>query len=421
MTAKAAWVGVLGFALAGYAADAPPDSAPPPATRPADAGSFGDDAAFVRGHTDVVELSDDSGDSKVLVAPALQGRVLTSTATGEAGAAYGWVNKDLLASGKLGPHINAFGGEDRFWIGPEGGQFSVFFAPGAAFDMEHWQTPAPLDTEAFDVVNKDRGQVTLSRQFSLTNHSGNKFDVRVDRQVKLLTPAQAWEDLKLDPAAGVKLVAFESRNKLTNAGNDRWTKSTGLLSIWELGMFNASPDAVVLVPYKQGPESELGPVVRSDYFGDVPPERLQVKDGVIRFRGDAHFRAKIGVSPARAAGVLGSYDAGKKVLTLVQYTLPTGHADYVNSQWKQQDQPFSGDVANSYNDGPNTLGSSIGNFYEMESSSPAVELAGGESEEHVQRTIHLTGDEAQLDRIAQTVLGVHLADVQQFLSAAGGK
>jgi hypothetical protein len=26
------------------------------------------------------------------------------------------------------PHINVFGGEDRFWLGPEGGQFSIFFA-----------------------------------------------------------------------------------------------------------------------------------------------------------------------------------------------------------------------------------------------------------------------------------------------------
>ena len=410
MIGKVAWACGMVLVMAGCA------SSTSPRTSSAAVGSFGQDAAFVKEHTPVVELTDANG-ARVLVAPALQGRVLTSTAGGEAGPAYGWINKELFASGKLGPHINAFGGEDRFWIGPEGGQFSIFFAPGAPFDMEHWQTPAPIDTEAFDVVSKDRGQVTLRRQFTLTNYSKTKFDVRIDRQVRLLAPAQAWKQLHLEPGQDVKLVAFESMNRLTNVGKEPWTQSTGLLSIWILGMFNASPDAVVLVPYKQGPESELGPVVESGYFGSVPPDRLQAKEGIIYFRADAHFRSKIGVSPARAMGVLGSYDAGKKVLTLVQYSLPAGHADYVNSQWKLQDQPFTGDVANSYNDGPNALGTNLGNFYELESSSPAAALAPGQTAEHVQRTIHLTGDKAELDRVSQAVLGVHLDDIPRRLPA----
>ena len=27
-------------------------------------------------------------------------------------------------------HVNVFGGEDRFWLGPEGGQYSIFFVKG---------------------------------------------------------------------------------------------------------------------------------------------------------------------------------------------------------------------------------------------------------------------------------------------------
>ena len=40
--------------------------------------------------------------------------------------------------------MNAFGGEDRLWLGPEGGQYSIFFRAGDPFDLEHWQTPPPL-------------------------------------------------------------------------------------------------------------------------------------------------------------------------------------------------------------------------------------------------------------------------------------
>src|SRR5882757_2555257 len=115
------------------------------------AATFADDLAFLRKHTSVVLLADTAGQAQVAVAPAWQGRVMTSTAGGGTGTSYGWVNRDLIASGKFVPHINVFGGEDRFWLGPEGGQFSIFFAKDAKFDLEHWFTPAALDTEPFEV------------------------------------------------------------------------------------------------------------------------------------------------------------------------------------------------------------------------------------------------------------------------------
>ena len=30
----------------------------------------------------------------------------------------------------VNPHMNAYGGEDRIWLGPEGGMFSLFFCAG---------------------------------------------------------------------------------------------------------------------------------------------------------------------------------------------------------------------------------------------------------------------------------------------------
>ena len=83
-----------------------------------------------------------SGKAKVALVPAWQGRVMTSTMGGDTGPSFGWINRELIASGKILPHMNAFGGEDRFWLGPEGGQFSIFFAKGVPFDLEHWFTPA---------------------------------------------------------------------------------------------------------------------------------------------------------------------------------------------------------------------------------------------------------------------------------------
>ena len=267
------------------------------------AATFADDLAFLKKHVEVVTLSDRAGKAQVAVVPAWQGRIMTSTATGPEGLSYGWINRELVASGQFLPHINAFGGEDRFWMGPEGGQFSIFFAKGAAFDLEHWQTPPVIDTEPFKVVGQGRDQAAFRRAFELTNYSGTVFKVQVDRQVRLLTPAIAWRALALKPAAGVELVAVESVNKITNKGKNPWTKETGLLSIWILGMFNPSPATTIVVPIKPGPESELGKPVNADYFGRVPPERLVVKDRVAYFSGDGQYpQQDWHQSPARPAG-----------------------------------------------------------------------------------------------------------------------
>jgi hypothetical protein len=214
-------------------------------------------------------------------------------------------------------------------------------------------------------------------------------------------------------------VAFESVNRLSNQGKQPWTKDTGLLSIWILGMFNPSPGTTIVVPIKPGPESELGKPVNADYFGRVPPDRLVVKEGVVFFSGDGRYRSKIGINPRRAKSLLGSYDAINHVLTLAQYTLPSGATDYVNSMWELQKEPFAGDAANSYNDGPPSPGAKpLGPFYEIESSSPAGALAPGKTLEHIHRTVHLTGPEAKLDELARATLGVSLKDSVNALPKA---
>ena len=90
--------------------------------------------------------------------------------------------------------------------------------------------------------------------------------------------------------------------------------------------------------------------------------------------------------------------------------------DYVNGQWGPQEDPFSGDVINSYNDGPTETGFVQGPFYEVETSSPGAALKSGESLTHVQYTIHIQGDKKQLAEIASTVFGVDLAKVAEMFS-----
>ncbi|MFO7733741.1 MAG: DUF6786 family protein [Candidatus Aminicenantes bacterium] len=379
---------------------------------------FKDDLAFLETHTKPVVLQSADGRALVAVSPDIQGRVMTSTSGGPTGPSFGWINRELIASGENNLHINAFGGEDRFWLGPEGGQFSIFFKKGDPFDLDHWFTPTPINEGGYDIVGKGPDRIHFHRAMRLVNYSGTEFDLELNREIRLLEAADVAA-LGLPPVPpGVEMVAFASDNQITNTGEAAWTKETGLLSIWVLGMFNPSPETTVVIPFKGGPESELGPAVNDAYFGKVPADRLVVReqDGVLFFSGDGEFRSKIGISPMRAKPFAGSYDAAAGVLTIVHLTVPEGAEDYVNSMWEIQEDPFAGDVVNSYNDGPAAPGAKpLGPFYELESSSPAAALAPGESLTHVHTTMHFQGPEKALDAIARAVLGVGIEDIKTAL------
>ena len=104
------------------------------------------------------------------------------------------------------------------------------------------------------------------------------------------------------------------------------------------------------------------------------------------------------------------------MLTLVSFAMPADPAehDYLNNMWQvPQAQPYRGDVANAYNDGPNDLGKQMGAFYEIESISPAPVLKTGESLVHRHRTIHIQADAETLSKLAKEILGVDLDAVRK--------
>jgi hypothetical protein len=373
-------------------------------------GSFGYDLAFLKKHhANAVQLK--NGDASIIVLPNYQGRVMTSTAEGDKGFSFGWINHDLIASGKQTPHFSAFGGEERFWLGPEGGQFSIYFKPKTNFTFENWYVPPSLDTEGFDVISSSNTEALFNKKIHLLNYAGTKFDLEVNRKIKLLSNDNISKLLGAKIGASIKPVGFETENNVKNIGAEAWTKNTGLLSIWILSMLQANDHTNVFVPYKKGDATTLGKIVTDDYFGKLDSTRLRVKDGYLLFKADAQQRSKIGISPLRALPMAASYDAQNKVLTIIQFTLPAGNTNYVNSLWQLQDEPYKGDALNAYTDGP-VDGKQMGKFYELEGSSPAMALLPGSSQTHVQKTIHLKGEEADLNIITQKLFGIKVSDIK---------
>jgi hypothetical protein len=371
-------------------------------------GTYGYDIEFLKKHTKPLELH--NGDARLILSPEYQGRVMTSTARGTNGLSFGWINHDLIASGDVLQQINPVGGEERFWLGPEGGQFSIFFKNGSSFDFSNWATPAFLDTDVYEVSYSDSTSAEFAKSIEIQNYSNFKFSFDLYRKVSLLDKESIQNDLGIDFSDAIKTVAYTTTNQLKNTGEQDWVKETGLLSVWMLGMYNPSDEVTIMVPFNTEAESDY--IVKDDYFGKIPESRLVLKDGIVFFKGDGKERGKIGIPPQRALPVIGSYDAVNNLLTVLKCEIPEGETDYVNSAWEIQDHPFKGDAINSYNDGPLEDGSQMGPFYELETSSKALSLKVGESFAHKQTTIHFQGPEEELDQICQKLFNVSLAEVK---------
>jgi hypothetical protein len=382
--------------------------------------NFAADVDFLRQHVETLVLKNKEG-AGLAVVPQYQGRTMTSTAAVDSGQSHGFINYDAVASPTLSDKINLYGGEERLWISPEGGQFSIFFEPHVEMSFDNWRTPPELDTVGFELQQQTDSTASFSQVAKLTNWTGTQFDVSIERVVELLDSQFAAQRLgtSLD---GLSVCIHQSRNTLTNAGDRPWTQASGLISIWMLCMSKPSDTATLMVPFANAKDQSLDSVsddeiVTADYFGQLGSDRLRIdRDaGLIYFLGDGKHRSKLGLGFGRATDRLGSWDAQRGVLSVVEYRLPGQAPDgYCNNLWEMQEYPFAGDVLNCYNDGQNESGKNLaeGGFFELESLSPALALEPGQSYEHLHRTIRLEGNREQLDNVAKQVFGVGLATIE---------
>jgi hypothetical protein len=372
-------------------------------------GSFGYDLRFLQQHdSGLVVLQ--SGDAKIVVSPKYQGKVFTSTALGDAGPSFGWIHYKAF-DGPSDPHMNAYGGENRLWLGPEGGKFSLFFPPSAKMEFTNWKTPAAFDTKPWTVTLHSDTVVDLRKDMQLTNYAGTMLSLSIDRSIAILNQAVIDSILGLAADTAVHVVGYRTFNILTNTGAQPWTESTGMPCLWLLDMFNPSPATVIVIPYASA-TGDISKPATTDYFGEIPADRVKYDGQTLFFKADGKSRGKLGMHPKRAKPMIGSYDAQHHVLTITLFDVDSS-ARYLNQEWNMTKPSFSGDAVNAYNDGPLAKGSQMGPFYELESVSPAAFLSVGQSQVHRHSVFHFTGLETALAPICRKLLGVSIGEVKQ--------
>lgn len=371
-------------------------------------GTFGYDLDFLKKKDSVVVLNSKNGNGQIIISPKYQAKVFTSTADGVNGKSFGWINYKTFDQTALDPHMNAYGGEDRLWLGPEGGKFSLFFKPGTKMEFDNWHTPSAVDNESWKLVSNTDKKASLSKNTSMLNYAGTTLHITIDRDIEILEPADAMKLLGIVIDNKIKSVAFHSATTLINSGDKAWDRQTGAPCIWNLDMFTPAPKTVIVVPYD---DNAPGKVATTDYFGQIPESRIKFNNGVLLFKADGKSRGKLGMTAIRSKKISGSYDPDANVLTIALFDADP-KAMYLNQEWRTDRDPFVGDAVNAYNDGPLPDKTQMGPFYEIESVSPAAFLKPGEKLLHNHSVFHFTGNKDELNTIAIKTLGISLSDIQ---------
>ncbi len=377
-----------------------------------DKGSFGYDLSYLtKKDSKIVVLTSDDQQAQIIVSPKYQAKVFTSTAEGLEGKSLGYLHYKTLDSDEINEHMNGYGGENRLWLGPEGGKYSVFFKPGTEQIYDNWHTPKALDIEPWDVISSDNKFVKMEKEMQVTNYVGTVMHLKIDRKVRILTNSEIISMLGITLNERTKVVAYTSENSITNLNDFNWTEETGTICIWMLDMFNPAPQALTIIPFVEGDENDLGIIATTDYFGKIPADRFKVEDGLAFLKTDGKNRNKIGMNAKRTKAIAGNYDPDAKRLTISTFDVDK-NAIYLNQEWNPEKYPLMGDALNAYNDGPLEDGSIMGPFLELESASPAAFISPNESLHHNHNVFHFVGEEADLTYITEELFGISIAKLK---------
>lgn len=357
------------------------------------------------------------GESVAIVTPSLSGRVLATSFRGHQDSINGFVDADAFRHG-MRDFWDNWGGEDRYWLCPEGGQFGLMFQ-GKENCFANYTVQPGINNQVYRVteIAASGNNLTMQAEFELVNAKGTQFSLQSTRRITLLEDCPFTVGTSLE----VESVGFESSSTITNIGQDPWTRDSGALAHWHLGQFPLGDRTVIVIPFRPGSSSD--PPVREDYFrefcidGKMPADRYSIGDGFVLLRADGRCRTKIGQNRSRGTGLIGSIDLDSNRLVFMDYDFYP-NLQYAASYWYEQTEPYNGDCISVSAEGPSEVGAPNGRCYELESMSPAMLLPPGQSFTFRTRTMHVRGSQPIVADICRQQLGPSWSALDRFCQTA---
>ncbi len=357
---------------------------------------------------------------QVLVCPELSGRVMGTTRSGPNGVFGGFIDAKAFKEGITDIWDN-WGGEERYWLGPEGGQYGLMFG-GRKSCFENYTVQDGINNQPFKTLEVSRlaNSISMRSQMVLKNGMGTVFHAEVTRRITVLDACP----YSLGQGDQVDFVGFQSESRLTNVGDRPMTRETGVLAHWHLGQFPVDDHIIAVIPFR--PILSPDPPVREDYFKDfviggvMPPNRYKILTASVLFKADGRVRTKIGQNRSRAMGLLGSYNLATDEIVMMDYDLYPNY-EYAASYWYDLPDPYNGDCISFSAEGPDREGGPKGRCYELESLSPALFLQPGQSFDWRTRTLHMTGPRVVMAAILSRHLSTGISSLEDFDRMSTGR
>ncbi|MFS4466670.1 DUF6786 family protein [Maribacter sp. 2210JD10-5] len=363
--------------------------------------NFQEDIAFVQKYQKPIVLKNEA--SAIMIVPAFEARVMTSTAQERNGLSHGYLNYDFIAKNEIAAGGNPYGGEDRLWLGPLGSKYTLFYDQ-KEIKGDNWHVPKSFDASPYALVDTTENTAHFRKKVSVKNNIGTTFEIAIDREITIFSRKEIEDQLNTKLLKTVSSVGFQSENTITNLGAD-WLEKDGLIAPWVLGMFKGNDKSTAVFPVKL---SEKNPLEIRKYLNDFGKDRVMVKDNIVFFKTDGSFRSKIGLPKNNTVAIMGNYDAKNKVLTIITFDFDKS-SNFLSSMEKDIDDLYGGDVVNSYNNASNASGPT---FFELESAAGAKILKHNEQNVYTHKTFHFKGNRKDLDTLAKQLLGIDLRTIE---------
>jgi hypothetical protein len=381
--------------------------------------NFADVIALLRDtNNETVILQGPQNNHRLVVAPQLVGRVMASTMTGDQGTIQGWVNQSALEAGAVDPVFNNYGGEERFWLGPDGTSQGLFFRK-KPFTWDNFYVPEPMSAQLFETIAlaPDHHSITMQARWKLSNLMGAKFHFEITRTITILDACPYANGL----GDKINYIGFQSDNLVRNVSSSPITPDTGAVSMWLLGNFMQHRRNILILPLTPSPISPALSPIRDEYFrffcagGKLPENRLQNSAGFSLIKADGAFGAKFGIAKTGLIDRLGAIDLDADELIIIDYDFYPD-MDYLTNYWREADNLLDGDAANISIAGPPSshpvIPESLG--YELETLSPGLFLAPGQSFHFRNRTFRFSGPQNAIDLVCHRHLHASRTTLETF-------
>jgi len=316
--------------------------------------------------TSVIELYNQWG-GRVAICPEWNGRVMTSACDGLEGDSFGCINVRAIDA----EFVEDYGGED------------------------HW-TLSPV-VHSFAVETLKEHKAVLQRTLRMHDAHGVSGEFHLTRSIFLLgrrNIGTLFGDAVADSLEreDVSAVSFRTENIVRSQENARVASRLR-------GMFNASPNTIIILAtppedFETGQSS-----VMIDYLGGAPHSRIRYLPQTMLIRADGRKHCQVTLPFPDVPPIIGAIELRLGTLTLWTFDLPNVSENDVVRIYNSSHSP--------------TQGLDWATHYEVNCFSAAQKMLPEESFTYCQSLLHLNAGNDVLGNLVRQIFDVSLEDISR--------